>query len=121
LRDERFLKAMADLDTLINITERNPYAQKIYAEALFNKADIYILLGKYSYAYEHYNKGRRGSHKNKKRLHILHVQLPYSDGVLQAGVLQQRPLPTLCGQKGTTWLVTVPLFPGSGFRKYMTT
>jgi two-component system sensor histidine kinase VicK len=65
LRDERFLKAMADLDTLINITERNPYAQKIYAEALFNKADIYILLGKYSYAYEHYNKAGEVAIKTK--------------------------------------------------------
>ena len=56
LRQERLMLALSDLDTLIEITEKKTVTQKIYAEALFNKADVFILLGKYNHAYEYYRK-----------------------------------------------------------------
>lgn|GEM_PF-223127 len=65
LRDERLMLALSDLDTLIEITEKKPSAQKIYAEALFNKADIFILLGKYNFAYEFYSRAGEVARRTK--------------------------------------------------------
>ena len=55
IRTRQLIKALEILDSLIALTREDASSQQLYAEALFNKADVFILLGKYTAAYEFYN------------------------------------------------------------------
>lgn len=65
IRNRQLIRATETLDSLIVLTRDVEGAQQLHAEALFNKADVYMLMGKYAAAYEFYNKAGEISARTK--------------------------------------------------------